>query len=314
MRGCARAREWRIIPARAGFTPGRPGPLSPGRDHPRSRGVYTATTPGREARRGSSPLARGLPVIHDHRGVDRRDHPRSRGVYTASMRIAARCVGSSPLARGLQRTMAEAIGLGGIIPARAGFTCPSPRECRRRWDHPRSRGVYRYWRRRALRARGSSPLARGLPTRARSPHIDGRIIPARAGFTPLFLLSARPRRDHPRSRGVYSAASPTRRPRAGSSPLARGLREELAAEQGVARIIPARAGFTAFEASADGKGTDHPRSRGVYFPGASITCLMTGSSPLARGLPHVGPLGGHDRRIIPARAGFTASAGRRRRG
>ena len=51
----------RIIPARAGFTSGSPLALSPGPDHPRSRGVYSTTASAMALRPGSSPLARGLP-------------------------------------------------------------------------------------------------------------------------------------------------------------------------------------------------------------------------------------------------------------
>ena len=71
--------------------------------------------------------------------------------------------GSSPLARGLL----DGLGLVGdrprIIPARAGFTNGM------RWphdwsaDHPRSRGVYLLYAVERASARGSSPLARGLP-------------------------------------------------------------------------------------------------------------------------------------------------------
>ena len=100
--GCeAAGRSAGIIPARAGFTatPGRVAAGCP--DHPRSRGVYNADDALAEANRGSSPLARGLPVLR--RVLDRRsgiiparagftphgptpvcvpgDHPRSRGVY-----------------------------------------------------------------------------------------------------------------------------------------------------------------------------------------------------------------------------------------
>ena len=51
---------WRIIPARAGFTPDHPGHQRGGRDHPRSRGVYQLEMTGDIQRYGSSPLARGL--------------------------------------------------------------------------------------------------------------------------------------------------------------------------------------------------------------------------------------------------------------
>ena len=50
----------RIIPARAGFTVQQYASHRAGRDHPRSRGVYSEDSAGRCAPTGSSPLARGL--------------------------------------------------------------------------------------------------------------------------------------------------------------------------------------------------------------------------------------------------------------
>ena len=70
-------------------------------------------------------------------------------------------------------------------------------------------------------------------------------------------------------------------------------------------IIPARAGFTRSGTCARGRGSDHPRSRGVYGSGRPERNLGRGSSPLARGLPAVAHLGQDAWRIIPARAGFT---------
>ena len=119
---CDRPPAWRIIPARAGFTPGRP----------------TAE----DAARGSSPLARGLPrppygggrsagIIPARAGFTRspvcgtgtaRDHPRSRGVYSSDGRRLASTAGSSPLARGLLSHRRRTRTSSGIIPARAGFT------------------------------------------------------------------------------------------------------------------------------------------------------------------------------------------------
>ena len=49
-----------IIPARAGFTRGRPKQTQPITDHPRSRGVYSALFRAFRHNGGSSPLARGL--------------------------------------------------------------------------------------------------------------------------------------------------------------------------------------------------------------------------------------------------------------
>ena len=93
--------HFRIIPARAGFTAARSSWTRLGRDHPRSRGVYTWAAAPSCPTYGSSPLARGLldaggdvgtieGIIPARAGftVMRRsappsmwDHPRSRGVY-----------------------------------------------------------------------------------------------------------------------------------------------------------------------------------------------------------------------------------------
>ena len=72
-----------------------------------------------------------------------------------------------------------------------------------------------------------------------------------------------------------------------------------------ARIIPARAGFTYPQSTDKVDKKDHPRSRGVYFPGFLLILTLIGSSPLARGLPERHFQGLAQERIIPARAGFT---------
>ena len=115
--------------------------------------------------------------------------------------------------------------------------------------------------------------------------------------------------DHPRSRGVYAATAPSRRPCRGSSPLARGLHGEIAAQWQDERIIPARAGFTPRFEPQTQKRRDHPRSRGVYGPMGTDRVWHAGSSPLARGLrPRPVEADGAGR-IIPARAGFTRWGG-----
>ena len=134
-----------------------------------------------------------------------------------------------------------------------------------------------------------------------------RIIPARAGFTRCRLPSARQRRDHPRSRGVYGAGTCSPRTAIGSSPLARGLPGLRRAPRGGLRIIPARAGFTDPRRSGEGEGWDHPRSRGVYRTNNDPRSPAEGSSPLARGLRPCQSFSGLSARIIPARAGFTSS-------
>ena len=96
-----RGNDVRIIPARAGFTVRGLELFAQFQDHPRSRGVYAIDVRRDDVLIGSSPLARGLPVLQTFcrpsiriiparagftfTGLTgwrmRRDHPRSRGVY-----------------------------------------------------------------------------------------------------------------------------------------------------------------------------------------------------------------------------------------
>ena len=174
-----------------------------------------------------------------------------------------------------------------------------------RRDHPRSRGVYELAAVKQEVAKGSSPLARGLPRRHLSELPRVGIIPARAGFTDSRHCGPRIGVDHPRSRGVYHAEHSPHRAATGSSPLARGLHHKLERDTEHRRIIPARAGFTSCGRPRSRRTADHPRSRGVYPFDGMVSSPCGGSSPLARGLLTM-PRGrvGHGR-IIPARAGFT---------
>ena len=133
----------------------------------------------------------------------------------------------------------------------------------------------------------------------------GRIISARAGFTPRARSGSGSRWDHPRSRGVYPGSSGLGGCASGSSPLARGLQLTDLLLNPLERIIPARAGFTAYQWARLARRADHPRSRGVYAAQGQHLPIQGGSSPLARGLRNpyqrVLPAAG----IIPARAGFT---------
>ena len=192
-----------IIPARAGFTPRVAHRSSGPTDHPRSRGVYTLDSLLSRPPHGSSPLARGL---HGRRLSARRDlgiiparagftaldsllsrppqdHPRSRGVYRRMSPETRIGRGSSPLARGLRSRLSALSAAFRIIPARAGFTAAVARLDRLGWDHPRSRGVYALDSLLSRPPSGSSPLARGLPSRLSALSAAPRIIPARAGFT-----------------------------------------------------------------------------------------------------------------------------------
>ena len=70
-------------------------------------------------------------------------------------------------------------------------------------------------------------------------------------------------------------------------------------------IIPARAGFTSTVAGVLGVSGDHPRACGVYREISDGAVYYEGSSPRVRGLPLGRSVRALERRIIPARAGFT---------
>ena len=253
-------------------------------DHPRTRGVYGITVPSGAEDPGSSPHARGLPgPRHRHsaggriiparagftgmipdRPSKRGDHPRTRGVYIVTIPSGTDCTGSSPHARGLPGLYPPFDHVWGIIPARAGFTHHRVPSSEGRGDHPRTRGVYYYYARFPGDPQGSSPHARGLPLYQPTLGFLNRIIPARAGFTPLVphRLSSRP--DHPRTRGVYPAFAVVGDGVGGSSPHARGLPTGWPVASVVTGIIPARAGFTACPYAIPYARGDHPRTRGVY--------------------------------------------------
>ena len=182
-----------------------------------------------------------------------------------------------------------------------------PRSSRRgaRRDHPRSRGVYTACRSGPINSAGSSPLARGLLDMMVINELNERIIPARAGFTPVLQDTRIQLPDHPRSRGVYTRQPRSSRRPEGSSPLARGLPHQPARRPRQPRIIPARAGFTIPDPVTLIESPDHPRSRGVYLIFGNTVSATKGSSPLARGLPRFFRRRACPCRIIPARAGFT---------
>ena len=150
---------------------------------------------------------------------------------------------------------------------------------------------------------------RGLPASATHCIVDGRIIPARAGFTHRPRPGGRRPPDHPRACGVYWGRGAWPRQGSGSSPRVRGLPQQAGVPGHGARIIPARAGFTTSILSARSSMTDHPRACGVYLLNNYSCSHLNGSSPRVRGLPLAWRVEVTDRGIIPARAGFTAGPG-----
>ena len=193
----------------------------------------------------------------------------------------------------------------GLIPARAGNTyaqkcpCPAPRA------HPRSRGEHAIAALCENTEEGSSPLARGTPSKPRISACAMRLIPARAGNTQPMMIFACIPWAHPRSRGEHPPRSAACWIARGSSPLARGTLLPGFRALTPVGLIPARAGNTGVPIVAFLAREAHPRSRGEHGWHVSPSLEETGSSPLARGTPCKLTHRVHTGGLIPARAGNT---------
>ncbi len=214
--------------------------------------------------------------------------------------------GSSPRVRG-QPSLAQFHCIQvRIIPARAGPTGPVGSHRIGRQDHPRACGANHRHMRSHPFPRGSSPRVRGQPPAYAISPVPSRIIPARAGPTTGICDLTRSLADHPRACGAnhrHMRSHPFPR---GSSPRVRGQPPAYAISPVPSRIIPARAGPTAWRTSPARSTTDHPRACGANEFVVDFPTLGVGSSPRVRG-QHTGFDGEiHFERIIPARAGPTA--------
>ena len=261
------------------------------------------------------------------------DHPRSCGANPTIYLVSFFCSGSSPLVRGQRVDTCASYVSRRIIPARAGPTIniiitshfhsgssPLVRGQLRVYyrnlycypDHPRSCGANIECRQDIAEASGSSPLVRGQPLREIPLISHLRIIPARAGPTRWWIPPTSFRADHPRSCGANALITICTCSESGSSPLVRGQRGRTGGTQLHLRIIPARAGPTVRFALGQTVSKDHPRSCGANSRVIVYHTNISGSSPLVRGQQNQMTDYGRTYRIIPARAGPTATVYGRR--
>ena len=151
-----------IIPACAGSTSNVRFPTYAPRDHPRMRGEHYTREPSKLGCRGSSPHARGAPLLHRQCGVrrgiipacagstkllrfsytQRGDHPRMRGEHAERMHWMEAHQGSSPHARGAHAPRQAPAPRQGIIPACAGSTSRAVATVQDGENHPRMRGEH----------------------------------------------------------------------------------------------------------------------------------------------------------------------------
>ena len=314
-----------LIPARAGSTPGLCMARPWSRAHPRLCGEHSLTPVSVMPLWGSSPPVRGarcgFAVVIIPRGLIparagntrqlslhvciMRAHPRSRGEHHALLPTTSIDQGSSPLARGTRFAQTPDSRRAGLIPARAGNTEVLDVSGAVEGAHPRSRGEHSPFGFANVTCWGSSPLARGTPTRKFSRFCSPGLIPARAGNTRFDKRADFATWAHPRSRGEHCSLCGVCCGMRGSSPLARGTRFDGSQKVERRGLIPARAGNTSvarYRAAVSGA---HPRSRGEHVRMLSRVLRRLGSSPLARGTPNLGRHILKARGLIPARAGNT---------
>ena len=220
-------------------------------------------------------------------------------------RVCLVAVGSSPLTRGKPWQRPMSLPRPWLIPAHAGKTAWYQAKHSSTRAHPRSRGENAYQSRARDIFKGSSPLTRGKPRRARDRVGQLGLIPAHAGKTPR---RGRPRAGtwaHPRSRGENPGEALEAAAGEGSSPLTRGKPCRRRVADGLVRLIPAHAGKTRIH-RPDSTGTGaHPRSRGENITYAPAGVRIRGSSPLTQGKRLAALPGKDERGLIPAHAGKT---------
>ena len=272
----------RLIPARAGKTPGStPSACTPSA-HPRAGGENSSSVNGKFARQGSSPRGRGKHnevadrlaasgLIPARAGKTRATgrlpvapaaHPRAGGENAPATTRIARPGGSSPRGRGKLSEASLSDLNARLIPARAGKTRSPGRRLPRRRAHPRAGGENWIPDQMDETICGSSPRGRGK-RRARSPAVRrARLIPARAGKTLSVVERADDARAHPRAGGENRGDLAEHEIAAGSSPRGRGKLPSGQDQAVVDRLIPARAGKTDRRGGAVAGRSAHPRAGG----------------------------------------------------
>ena len=226
LRGRLRVAVGRLIPARAGKTPTKTS-MTPRRTaHPRAGGENTDIRVVIVPDFGSSPRGRGKPAqaINDttapgliparagktapSRANAARSwaHPRAGGENTGTPRTRSFSSGSSPRGRGKRELTVYEYNLEGLIPARAGKTFWNASDSSFSGAHPRAGGENAAFMTFSFAVRGSSPRGRGKRGRGDHRRRRVRLIPARAGKTPLHRPTEWDGTAHPRAGGENQPA------------------------------------------------------------------------------------------------------------
>ncbi len=240
-------------------------------------------------------------------------HPRMRGEHLGDTSSENLVEGSSPHARGARHRRGGARRRGGLIPACAGSTQWGITQVRSPRAHPRMRGEHQTSSQSSVTHVGSSPHARGAPLERGHDHVPEGLIPSCAGSTPSSDPRPATLSAHPRMRGEHASLWTVITWVTGSSPHARGAPPVVKAAGAGEGLIPACAGSTLDAAPVPLVAVAHPRMRGEHTTSPAAYPCGVGSSPHARGAPHLRRHRLPQGRLIPACAGSTGVPCRGRR-
>ncbi len=214
--------------------------------------------------------------------------------------------GSSPHVQGAPGTSSAGPSTYGAHPrARAGSTrTTSPGSSPPR-AHPRACGEHSGRLRGRRTSTGSSPRVRGAQHVIETEGTQHGLIPARAGSTTPRSAGCRCTWAHPRACGEHEPVGGDGRIHQGSSPRVRGALAVGVADDGVAGLIPARAGSTSPRSPLSPTPRAHPRACGEHPPTDAFVVGSAGSSPRVRGAQPISSEPCARSGLIPARAGST---------
>ena len=204
------------------------------RESPNCKWLELRFIPARAGNTGSSQPAARIPAVHPRAGGEHYPFPMLNGIYH----------GSSPRGRGTLLFSLPCIPFIRFIPARAGNTLALVGSRRMDAVHPRAGGEHDCGYDVTQQSLGSSPRGRGTLLYMLYITNEKRFIPARAGNTFGYAISAIVKSVHPRAGGEHRIRLKVQFEFYGSSPRGRGTLSVIRYDAGPSRFIPARAGNT----------------------------------------------------------------------
>ena len=271
--------------------------------HPQSPGERPTSMNASPPSAGSSPVAWGAAPRSYRRQPARRFIPSRLGSGRSARTKPGSSTGSSPVAwgaveeEGLERAPSR------FIPSRLGSGAVPVEPAPNATVHPQSPGERTRPAGRSGQPRGSSPVAWGAASGARTRTGGPRFIPSRLGSGPSQEEMDHILTVHPQSPGERSRSSPKIARTVGSSPVAWGavISRRLVAVTG--RFIPSRLGSGSGAASTSARKSVHPQSPGERAPRRISSAADGGSSPVAWGAAGALAFAARLRRFIPSRLG-----------